>query len=84
MNVNAKIVSKVLAMRVKKIIYKLVYIDQTAYIKGRFIDESVRLIKDLHNSKYRTRKIYNSKYRTNLKEQSSVSSYPTGVVFLAS
>ena len=55
MNVNAKIVSKVLAMRVKKIIYKLVYIDQTAYIKGRFNDESVRLIKDLHNFKYRTK-----------------------------
>ena len=34
-------------MRVKKIIYKLVYTDQTAYIKGRFISESVRLTEDL-------------------------------------
>ena len=47
MNVDAKIASKALAMRVKKIIYKLVYTDQTAYIKGRFIGESVRLIEDL-------------------------------------
>ena len=47
MNVDAKIASKALTMRVKKIIYKLVYIDQTAYIKGRFIGESVRLIEDL-------------------------------------
>ena len=47
MNVDAKIASKALAMRVEKIIYKLVYIDQTAYIKGRFIGESVRLIEDL-------------------------------------
>ena len=47
MNVDAKIASKALAMRVKRIIYKLVYIDQTAYIKGRFIGESVRLIEDL-------------------------------------
>ena len=44
MNVDAKIASKALAMRVKKIIYKLVYTDQTAYIKGRFIGESVTLI----------------------------------------
>ena len=46
-NVDARIASKALAMRVKKIIYKLVYTDQTAYIKGRFIGESVRLIEDL-------------------------------------
>ena len=47
MNVDTKIASKALVMRVKKIIYKFVYIDQTAYIKGRFIGESVRLIEDL-------------------------------------
>ena len=32
MNVDAKIASKALVMRVKKIIYKLVYTDQTVYI----------------------------------------------------
>ena len=47
MNVDTRIASKALAIRVKKIIYKLVYTDQTAYIKGRFIGESVRLIEDL-------------------------------------
>ena len=47
MNVDAKIASKALAMRVKKMIYKLVYTDETAYIKCRFIGESVRLIEDL-------------------------------------
>ena len=47
MNVDAKIASKALAMRFKKIIRKLVYTDQTAYVQGRFIGESVRLIKDL-------------------------------------
>ena len=47
MNVDAKIASKALAMRFKKIIRKLVYTDQTAYVQGSFIGESVRLIKDL-------------------------------------
>ena len=47
MNVDAKIASKALAMRVKKIIwYKLVHIDQTAYVKGCFNGESVGLIED--------------------------------------
>ena len=47
MNVDAKIASKALAMRIKKTIYKLVHTDQTAYITGHFIGESVRLIEDL-------------------------------------
>ena len=48
MNVDAKTASKALATsRVKKIMHKLVYTDQTAYVKGRFIGESVRLIEDL-------------------------------------
>ena len=47
MNVDVKIGPKALAMRAKKIIHKLVYTDQTAYVQGRFISESVRLIEDL-------------------------------------
>ena len=47
MNVDAKIASKALVMRVKKIIHKLFYTDQTAYLQGCFIGESVRLIEDL-------------------------------------
>ena len=46
-NVDAKIASKALATRVGKIIHKLVYTDQTAYVKSRFISESVRLVEDL-------------------------------------
>ena len=33
--------------RIKRITYKLVCTNQSAYIKGHFISESVRLIKDL-------------------------------------
>ena len=47
MNVDAKIASKVLVTSVKKIIHNLVYTDQTAYVKGPFIGESVRSINDL-------------------------------------
>ena len=47
LNVDAKIISKVLAARLEKIISFLVTSDQTAYIPGRFIGESVRLISDI-------------------------------------
>ena len=47
MNVDAKIPSKALAMKVKKIIHKFIYTDQTACAQGRFIGESIRLIEDL-------------------------------------
>ncbi len=44
--VDYKIVSKVLAMRVEKIIHKLINTDQSGFVKGRFIVESVRTIQD--------------------------------------
>ena len=44
LNVDAQIISKVLATRLKKVISFLVTSDQTAYIPGRFIGESARLI----------------------------------------
>ena len=47
MNVDTKIASKVLALRMKKVIPSIINYDQTAYVKGRYIGESVRLIDDI-------------------------------------
>ena len=46
-NVDIKIASKALAARIKTVIHSLISYDQTAYVKGRHIGESVRLIDDL-------------------------------------
>ena len=46
-NVDIKIASKVLAFRLRKVIHKVIHCDQTAYVKGRYIGEYVRLIDDL-------------------------------------
>ena len=47
MNVDTKIASKALALRMKKFIPNLINYDQIAYVKNRFIEESIRLIDDL-------------------------------------
>ena len=46
-NVDAKIMSKVLALRIKHIIHTLIHHDQIAYVKNRFTGESIRLIDDI-------------------------------------
>ena len=46
-HVDVKTASKALATRVKKVIPKLIAVDQTAYVKGRFTGESIRVINDL-------------------------------------
>ena len=46
-NVDIKTASKALAFRVRKVLPSLIYYDQTAYVKGRYIGESVCLIDDL-------------------------------------
>ena len=46
-NVDAKIASKAIALRIKKVIGNLVHCDQTAYEYKRNIGESVRLINDI-------------------------------------
>ena len=46
-NVDAKIASKVLASRMKNILSSIVKCDQTAYVKGRHIGISIRLISDI-------------------------------------
>ena len=42
-NVDVKIAVKALSFCLKKVISNLINYDQTAYIKGRFIGESIRL-----------------------------------------
>ena len=46
-NVDAKLASKVLAGRVKKVLPNIIKHDQTAYVTGRYIGESIRLISDI-------------------------------------
>ena len=47
MNVDAKLASKSLALRVRKVLTSLIQADQTAYVKDRYIGESVKLINDM-------------------------------------
>ena len=46
-NVNAKLASKVLAGRIKKVLPNIIKHDQTAYVTGRYIRESICLISDI-------------------------------------
>ena len=46
-NVDAKIASKAIALKIKKVIGNLVHCDQTAYVGNRNIGESVCLINDI-------------------------------------
>ena len=46
-NVDCKIVTKASASSLKKVIPQIIHYDQTAYVQGRNIGESVRLIGDL-------------------------------------
>ena len=50
MNVDAKLTSKSLALRVRKVLTSLIKADQTAYVKDRYIGESVRLMNDMLES----------------------------------
>ena len=47
LNADAKLISKVLTMRLKKVIDKVIRPDQNAYIPEQFIGESIRLISDI-------------------------------------
>ena len=47
-NYDYKILAFILANRLQKIIGKTVHENQTAYIKGRYIGENVRLIQDIY------------------------------------
>ena len=47
LNVDTKMLSKALAMRLKTVIRTLVAPEQSAYVPGRFIGEPIRLISDI-------------------------------------
>ena len=47
LNVDTKIVSKALASRFLPVLPSIISPDQTAYVKGRYIGESIRLISDI-------------------------------------
>ena len=46
-NVDIKILSKALSFRVRKVLTSLIHYDQTAYVKVKYIGESIRLVDDL-------------------------------------
>ena len=46
-NVDAKIMSKVLAVRIKNVLPNIIHHNQNGYVKDRYIGETVRLIFDL-------------------------------------
>ena len=46
LNLDQKIISKALAIKLKKVLPVLISPGQTAYVNGRFIGESGRLISD--------------------------------------
>lgn len=47
LNVDYKILTKVIAKRLEKVPPKIINPDQTGYVKGRYIGENVRLIQDI-------------------------------------
>ena len=47
LNVDYKIATKTIALRIEKVLPHLINPTQTGYVKGRFIGESIRLILDI-------------------------------------
>ena len=47
LNVDYKILTKVIAKRIEKTLPKIINTDQTGYVKGRYIGENIRLIQDV-------------------------------------
>ena len=49
LNVDYKIASQALALRLKKVLSVIINSAQTGYVEGRFIGENIRLISDILN-----------------------------------
>ncbi|KAL9989297.1 hypothetical protein ACROYT_G003831 [Oculina patagonica] len=47
LNLDYKILTKVIAKRLEKVLPKIINPDQTGYVKGRYIGENIRLIQDV-------------------------------------
>ena len=47
LNIDVKLLSKALAYRIKKILPKIIHSNQSGYVEGRFIGETIRTIDDI-------------------------------------
>ena len=47
LNIDYKILSKVLARRMENILPKLVHSDQTGFVNGRYVGQNIRLLNDI-------------------------------------
>ena len=47
LNLDYKIVSKIIARRIEKVLPLLVCSDQSGFVKGRYIGQNIRLINDI-------------------------------------
>ena len=50
LNIDAKLLSKVLAERLKIVLPRIIHLDQKGCVKGRFIGHNIRLIEDMMDS----------------------------------
>ena len=49
LNVDYKILARIIATHIEPSLLSLIYSDQTAFIKGRYIGQNIRLLDDLMN-----------------------------------
>ena len=47
LNVDYKILSKAIALRIEKVLPRLINCNQTGFMKGRYIGQNIRLINDI-------------------------------------
>ena len=47
LNLDYKITSKVIAKRIEKVLPQIIHLDQTGFVKGRYIGQNIRVINDI-------------------------------------